>query len=85
MAKKLLIYNGENDLMMNHGIKANRIDICDSNTIIYGELNDVQIRNNPKQDPFTVRLPWSLKSICMQGDVTMIYWINDCYAIIDNA
>ena len=85
MSRKLLIYDAENNLMMNRSIKLSRIDICESHTIIYGELKGVQIRNNPKVDPFTIRLPWSFKSICMHKDVTLIYWLNDFYAIIDNA
>jgi hypothetical protein len=78
MTKKLLIYDAENNLMMSHALKMVRIDICDSHTIIYAEINGSQVH-----DPFTIRLPFTLKSISILGDTVLVYWLNDFYAIID--
>jgi hypothetical protein len=77
MTNKMLIYDAENNTLMRYGLKTSRIDICDSHTIIYGERKK-QLDN----DIVTLRLPWSLKSICFQGDTVLVYWLNDFYAII---
>lgn len=78
MPRKLLIYDAENNLTMNRHINMVRIDICDSHTIIYGSIN-----GSKDLEPFTIRLPFTLKSICIQGDTILVYWLNDFYAIID--
>lgn len=75
MSKKIIIHDSHNETITRYGLKAKRIDICESHTIIYEE-GDSNV---------TLHLPFSLKSICFQEGCIMVYWLNDFYAIIENA
>lgn len=80
MAKKIMVYDKENNSLMCYGLKTKRIDICESHTIIYG-FETGQDGN----EVLTIHLPFTLKSVCFQSEVVLVYWLNDFYAIIDNA
>lgn len=72
----------DNDFKKQFNKQCTRIDICETHTIIYWLAMNVKILD---QVSFHTTIPFTLKSVTFVGDTITVHWLNNFYAIIDNA
>ena len=73
--KIVTVYQDNNKLFT---VMSRRIDICESHSIIYTHCPP----DFENSDKYTIRLPWSLKSLCLMDSYILVYYNNENYLSI---